>query len=74
MLSKDFGDNQSDQEGDSFVDDDGNEKVIQNISEMPLSPKKDEDEENILKLEYIKLQKELENLKKKKRTEPHTRM
>ena len=40
MLSKDFGDNQSEQEGDSFIDDDGNDQVIQNISEMPFSPKK----------------------------------
>jgi len=55
MLSKDFGDNQSDLEGDSFVDEDGNEKVVQNISEMPFSPQKDEDEENLLKMEYIKL-------------------
>ena len=69
MLSKDFGDNQmSEQEGDSFADEDGNEKVIQNISEMPFSPQKDEEEENRLKEEYIKLQKELEELKKKKRT------
>lgn len=55
MLSKDFGDNQSDQEGDSFVDEDGEDKVIQNISEMPFTPQKDVDEADLLKREYIKL-------------------
>ena len=51
MLSKDFGDNQSEQEDDSFVDEDGEDKVIQNISEMPFSPHKDADEANLLKME-----------------------